>query len=63
MPTLKGNLVIPIVLCVCFLGAFATRGRLADVIVAAIFGVLGYFMDKYRYLPRQPGDRHGAGDA
>jgi putative tricarboxylic transport membrane protein len=49
MPTLKGNLVIPIVLCVCFLGAYATRGRLADVTVAAIFGVLGYFMDKYRF--------------
>jgi putative tricarboxylic transport membrane protein len=49
MPTLKGNLVIPIVLCVCFLGAFATRGRLADVAVAALFGVLGYFMDKYRF--------------
>jgi putative tricarboxylic transport membrane protein len=49
MPTLKGNLVIPIILCVCFLGAFATRGRLADVAVAAIFGGLGYFMDKYRF--------------
>jgi putative tricarboxylic transport membrane protein len=49
MPTLKGNLVIPIVLCVCFLGAFATRGRLADVAVAALFGVLGYLMDKYRF--------------
>jgi putative tricarboxylic transport membrane protein len=49
MPSLKGNLVIPIILCVCFLGAFATRGRLADVVVAVIFGALGYFMDKYRY--------------
>ncbi|MGH6921057.1 MAG: tripartite tricarboxylate transporter permease, partial [Geminicoccaceae bacterium] len=49
MPSLKGNLVIPIVLCVCFLGAFATRGSLADVAVAAIFGALGYFMDKYRF--------------
>jgi TctA family transporter len=49
MPMLKGNLVIPIVLAVCFLGAFATRGRLADVVVATAFGALGYFMDKYRY--------------
>ncbi len=49
MPMLKGNLVIPIVLAVCFLGAFATRGRLADVVVATVFGALGYFMDKYRY--------------
>jgi putative tricarboxylic transport membrane protein len=49
MPTLRGNLVIPIILCVCFLGAYATRGRLADVVVAAVFGVIGYFMDKYRF--------------
>ena len=49
MPSLNGNLVIPIVLCVCFLGAYATRGSLADVMVATIFGVLGYFMSKYGF--------------
>jgi TctA family transporter len=37
------------VLSVCFLGAFATRGLLADVVVAAIFGGIGYVMDKYDY--------------
>ncbi len=33
----------------CLFGAFATRGLVEDVLVAASFGVLGYLMDKYRY--------------
>ena len=41
--------MIPLVLSVCFFGAFATRGLLADVFVAATFGCAGYFMDKYQY--------------
>ena len=38
-----------IVLSVCFVGAYATRGRIEDVLVATMFGVLGYLMDKYQY--------------
>jgi TctA family transporter len=49
MPTLNEKVMIPAVLCVCFIGAFATRGRLADVAVAAFFGAVGYIMQKYRY--------------
>jgi TctA family transporter len=49
LPTLPANLMVPIVLSVCFVGAFATRGHIEDVIVAFVFGVLGYLMDKYRY--------------
>jgi TctA family transporter len=30
-------------------GAYATRGRIDDVLVATVFGVLGYLMDKYQY--------------
>jgi TctA family transporter len=30
-------------------GAYATRGRIEDVIVAAAFGLVGYVMDAYRY--------------
>jgi TctA family transporter len=46
---LPGKIMIPVVLAVCFVGAYATRGRIADVIVAAIFGVVGYVMDKYHF--------------
>jgi TctA family transporter len=49
LPALHPNLMIPVVLSVCFIGAYATRGRIEDVGVATAFGVLGYFMDKYRY--------------
>jgi TctA family transporter len=49
LPSMNPNLMIPLVLSVCFLGAFATRGQWEDVIVAAAFGFLGYFMDRYHY--------------
>jgi TctA family transporter len=49
LPTLPANLMVPIVLSVCFMGAFATRGQIEDVVVAFVFGILGYLMDKYHY--------------
>ena len=49
LPTLHANLMVPIVLSVCFVGAYATRSRIEDVVVAAVFGAFGYIMDKYRY--------------
>ena len=49
LPSLHANLMVPIVLSVCFVGAYATRSHIEDVLVAAVFGVLGYLMDKYHY--------------
>jgi putative tricarboxylic transport membrane protein len=49
LPTMHPSLMIPLVLSICFIGAFATRGQIEDVIVALVFGVLGYLMDKYQY--------------
>jgi TctA family transporter len=49
MPTLNEDLMVPLVLSVCFVGAYATRGNLGDVLVCALFGGLGYLMEKYRY--------------
>ena len=49
LPSLHANIMVPIVLGVCFVGAYATRSRIEDVVVAAVFGVIGYLMDKYRY--------------
>ena len=49
LPTLHVNLMVPMVLSVCLVGAFATRGRIEDVVISVVFGVLGYIMDKYRY--------------
>jgi putative tricarboxylic transport membrane protein len=49
LPGLQANLMVPTVLSVCVVGAYAVRGRIEDVLVAAVFGVLGYIMDKYSY--------------
>ncbi|MDH5747945.1 MAG: tripartite tricarboxylate transporter permease [Rhodospirillales bacterium] len=49
LPSMNPNLMIPLVLSVCFIGAFATRGHIEDVVVATVFGGIGYIMDKYNY--------------
>ena len=49
LPALSPNILIPLVLSVCFFGAFATRGLVADVVVVGVFGGIGYLMDKYDY--------------
>jgi TctA family transporter len=49
LPGLHANLMVPMVLSVCFVGAYAARSRIEDVVVAAVFGVAGYLMDKYQF--------------
>ena len=49
VPSLNPNVIIPLVLCVCLIGAYADRRQVSDVITAVVFGVIGYLMDKYRY--------------
>ncbi len=49
LPSLNPNIMIPLVLSVCFVGAYATRGMAGDVVLAAVFGFIGYLMEKYRY--------------
>ncbi|MGZ8263366.1 MAG: tripartite tricarboxylate transporter permease [Burkholderiales bacterium] len=49
LPALQANLMVPTVLSVCIVGAYAVRGHIEDVLVAAVFGIVGYLMDKYRY--------------
>ena len=44
MPTV---LVAPIILVLTFIGAFAIRYSMGDVVVAVIFGFIGYFMIKF----------------
>ncbi len=49
LPALNPNIMIPLVISVCFMGAFATRGQIEDVVVVAVFGALGFVMDRYHY--------------
>jgi TctA family transporter len=49
LPAMHPNIMVPLVLSVCFIGAEATSSRIEDVVVASVFGILGYLMDKYHY--------------
>ena len=39
----------PMILIMCFLGTFAVRNSLFDVWIMILFGVIGYFLEKYRF--------------
>ena len=49
----KGTLLIPFLLLLIFLGGFAVKNSLGDMIVVLIFGALGWFMVKLDW-PRPP---------
>ena len=41
---IPSRILFPVVMCVTFLGAFAYRGMLEDIVVTLIFGILGLAM-------------------
>ncbi len=43
--------LIPIVLVFAFLGSYALRNSVFDMLVTVVFGVMGYYMDRYNYSP------------
>lgn len=43
------GILYPIVLCLCLLGAFSLGNSVYDMILALVFGVIGYFMKKYGF--------------
>jgi putative tricarboxylic transport membrane protein len=43
------GILAPIILLISILGAFSVRNSMFDVVVAVIFGGLGYFLHKYRW--------------
>jgi TctA family transporter len=49
----KGTLLIPFLLLLVFLGGFAVKNALGDMIVVLLFGALGLFMVKFDW-PRPP---------
>ncbi|HWO41433.1 MAG TPA: tripartite tricarboxylate transporter permease [Candidatus Eisenbacteria bacterium] len=50
---IKGSLIIPFLLLLVFLGGFAVKNSLGDMIVVLLFGALGLFMVKFDW-PRPP---------
>jgi putative tricarboxylic transport membrane protein len=43
------GVIAPIILILSFIGAYSVRNSLYDVGIALIFGVLGYFLNKYQW--------------
>ncbi|MHB0870867.1 MAG: tripartite tricarboxylate transporter permease [Chloroflexota bacterium] len=46
---LPGHVIIPMVLAICFVGAYSISGEIENIFVALAFGIIGYLMDKYQY--------------
>ena len=50
---MRGHLLIPFLVVFVFLGAFSANNDFADIVVACVFGVLGYSMVLFGW-PRAP---------
>lgn len=46
---IKGSLMAPGIIAISLLGAYGVEGKYGDVIVALLFGVFGFYMQKYGY--------------
>lgn len=46
---IDSQILVPIVLCVAMVGSYAVDGAIENVIVTAIFGILGYLMIRFDY--------------
>ncbi len=46
---LPKQILLPLIIIACFLGAYTLANNLNDAMTALIFGVIGYFMRKYDY--------------
>ena len=51
--TVRGVLLIPFLLMLIYLGAFATNNHIGDMLVMVLFGLLGYIMVLFHW-PRPP---------
>jgi len=43
------HVLMPLVLVLCMVGAFAANFRMFDVWTTLVFGIVGFFMNKYKY--------------
>lgn len=49
LTTLTPSVLVPVILVVAMVGAFAVNGRIGDSITTIIFGIAGYFCLKFNY--------------
>jgi len=43
------HILVPTVTAISVVGAYALDNKVSDVVICVVFGILGYFMIKYRY--------------
>ena len=43
------NVLLPIVVTLCFIGSYSLSNNLFDVWIALVFGVIGFLLEKYNY--------------
>jgi TctA family transporter len=53
LTTVRGNLLIPFILLLTFIGGYTANNQMADLVVAFLSGVLGYLMVRFGF-PRPP---------
>mgnify|MGYP001773166751 CR=1 FL=1 len=46
---IRDSILVPVILVFCILGAYAINNSIFDVMIMLIFGILGYFMEKYGF--------------
>lgn len=46
---IKNELLVPAILVFSMVGSFALNNRFADIIICLVFGILGYFFQKYGF--------------
>ncbi len=50
---LRSSILIPLIVLFVVLGSYTTSGSMGDLVITLIFGVLGFFMNRYKY-PKAP---------
>ena len=48
---LEAEIISPVIILLCLIGSYIPREDWQDMLVATVFGILGYFMKKYGYHP------------
>ncbi len=48
---LEAEIISPVIILLCLIGSYVTREDWQDMLVATVFGILGYYMKKYGYHP------------
>ncbi len=46
---IDSEILAPVVICVAFIGSYAIDGQIGNVVVTAVFGMLGYLMMRFDY--------------